>query len=53
MLVRAIRTHYHNTLRKEGQEWDHEGPLYKHIEPVEPQEDKQPGKTGKGKKPVD
>jgi hypothetical protein len=53
MLVRAICTHYNKTLRKEGAEWEHEGPLYKHIEPVEQLEEKLVVRPGKGKKPVE
>ena len=34
MLVRAIRTHYHGVYRKEGDEFDWDGPLYIHIEAV-------------------
>ncbi len=39
MLVRAKVTHYHGALRVEGAEWNHEGKLYEHIEPVK-QKDK-------------
>ncbi len=38
-LVRAKVTHYHGALRVEGAEWNHEGKLYEHIEPVK-QKDK-------------
>ena len=47
MLVRALRDHFHNTLRREGEEFEHPGPLYKHIEPVEPEPPKKRGKAGK------
>lgn len=34
MLVRAKRTHFTDTIRKEGDEWEHKGKLYEHIEVV-------------------
>lgn len=47
MLVRAICDHFHETLRREGEEFDHPGPLYKHVVPVEPEQPKKRGKAGK------
>ena len=47
MLVRATCTHYNKTFRREGDEFEHEGPLYEHIEPVEQLEEKQPEKPVK------
>jgi hypothetical protein len=46
VLVRSTCNHYHNTYRKEGEEFEHSGPLYEHIEPVNPPSTppSQPGK---------
>lgn len=58
MLVRSLRTHFHDAYRKEGEEFEHSGPLYRHIEPVtepapEPEPPtrafKNPGKQGSEK----
>jgi hypothetical protein len=37
MKVRSLCNHYHGTYRKEGEEFEHTGPLYDHIAPVEPE----------------
>jgi hypothetical protein len=47
MLVRAKVTHFRNSLRKEGDEFEHSGPLYEHIEPAEPVEKERPNKQAK------
>ena len=41
MRVRSRCNHFHNSYRKEGEEFEHEGPLYKHVEPVEQLEEEQ------------
>jgi hypothetical protein len=46
MLVRAKCTHYHGVLRVENAEFNHEGKLYEHIEPVK---QKTPVATANGK----
>jgi hypothetical protein len=36
MQVRAKCTHYNGVLRHEGEQFEHNGPLHEHIEPVKP-----------------
>jgi hypothetical protein len=48
MQVRATCNHYNGTYRKEGDEFEHVGDLYEHIEPVEQPENELPSKP-KGK----
>jgi hypothetical protein len=45
MRVRSVCNHYHRTYRKEGEEFEHTGPLYEHVEPVEPEPSKKRGKA--------
>jgi hypothetical protein len=47
MLVRSLCNHYRNGYRKEGEEFKHTGPLYEHIEPVDPAEKAKLGKQAK------
>jgi hypothetical protein len=35
MRVRSLCKHYDTQLREEGEEWEHSGPLYEHIVPVD------------------
>jgi hypothetical protein len=35
MLVRSLCKHFDTELREEGEEFEHSGPLYEHIVPVE------------------
>jgi hypothetical protein len=44
MQVRSLCNHYNGTYRKEGEEFEHSGPLYEHIEPVEQEPPKRRGK---------
>jgi len=37
MLVRSLRNHFYDGYHKEGEEFDLAGPLYRHVEPVEPE----------------
>jgi hypothetical protein len=51
MLVRALCNHYsaapRNAYRREGEEFDWDGPPYEHIEPVEPERKKASDKPAK------
>jgi hypothetical protein len=47
MLVRATCTHFNKTYRKEGAEFEYDGPLYEHIEPVEELDEELPVKPRK------
>lgn len=38
MLVRSLCRHYDTSFREENEEFEHNGPLYEHIVPVEPAE---------------
>lgn len=49
MRVKSLCTHYTDQLRKEGEEFEHSGPLYEHIEPVETA----PSKKRGGRKQAD
>lgn len=49
-LVRAKRTHYKGALRLEGAEFEHEGKLYEHVEPVKPKPAEQATTNGTDEK---
>jgi len=44
MLVRSLCRHYDTEFREEGEQWEHSGPLYEHIVPVE--EETEPPQKG-------
>lgn len=43
MLVRSLCKHYDTQFREEGEEFEHSGPLYEHIVPVDESEAPQKG----------
>jgi hypothetical protein len=41
MWVRSTCDHFHGAYRKEGEKFEHDGKLYEHVVPAEPDEDPQ------------
>lgn len=54
MLVRSLCRHYDTQFREEGEEFEHSGPLYEHIVPVEASEDppQKGASTSRAQKPA-
>jgi hypothetical protein len=46
MWVRSLCRHYDTQFREEGEEWEHSGPLYAHIVPVDVTEEDAPPQKG-------